>query len=166
MIPTPPELNPLLETMAGTFGLIVVLVAHGTGVRAISGSSSRDWVHVVTDPTHVRVNLHFARVIAFLAGLHLFETLLWALPFWGSGLLSLRDAYYLVLGAYTTVGSDGVHLPEQWRLLSPIIAMSGLFTFGLTASVLVAIMNDLSRVDRANAARREHDPPGEPTPGE
>lgn len=161
-----PEFNPLLELTAGTLGLVVVIIVHGTGVRWISRYSSREWIHVAASPSHLRVNLHFARVIGALATLHLFETLLWALPIRGYGLLSLRDAYYLVLGAYTTIGSGLVRLPEQWRLLAPIIAMSGLFTFGLTGSVLVAIMVDLGRIDRSTASREERDPMKVSQPGE
>ena len=41
---------------------------------------------------------------------------------------------------YTTLGEGAVRLPQSWRQLGPIIAVSGLFTFGWTSSVLVYIM--------------------------
>ena len=49
----------------------------------------------------------------------------------------MRDSYYFVLESYTTLGEGNVTLPDRWRLLGPIIGMSGLFTFGWTGSVLV-----------------------------
>ncbi len=44
-------------------------------------------------------------------------------------------------------------LPDTWRLLGPIIAMSGLFTFGWTGSVLVSIMTDFDKFDKLRARR-------------
>jgi len=64
---------------------------------------------------------------------------------------SMRDSYYFVLENYTTLGEGNVRLPDQWRLLGPIIAISGLFTFGWTGSVLVSIMTEFGRLDRARA---------------
>ena len=66
---------------------------------------------------------------------------------------SLRDSYYFVLDRYTTLGEDGLKLGERWRLIGPIIAMSGLFTFGWTGSVLVSIMGELGRLDRVRARK-------------
>jgi hypothetical protein len=49
-----------------------------------------------------------------------------------------------------------VSLPTQWRLVGPVIAISGLFTFGWTASVLVYVMNESGKLQadriRAKAA--------------
>jgi ion channel len=67
---------------------------------------------------------------------------------------SMRDSYYYVLESYTTLGEGAVSLPNGWRLIGPIIAMSGLFTFGWTGSVLVNIMTEFGKVDRIRAKRR------------
>jgi len=37
-------------------------------------------------------------------------------------------------------------LPAAWNMLSPIIAISGLFTFGWTGSVLVGFVSSLNRL--------------------
>ncbi|MGO4837464.1 ion channel, partial [Rhizobiaceae sp. 2RAB30] len=59
--------------------------------------------------------------------------------------------YYFVLESYTTLGAGNIALPDQWRLLGPSIAMSGLFTFGWTGSVLVSIMTEFGKLDRIRA---------------
>ena len=41
----------------------------------------------------------------------------------------MRDSYYFVLESYTTLGEGTVSLPDRWRLIGSIMAMSGLFTF-------------------------------------
>ena len=89
-------------------------------------------------------------------GSHLVETLLWAVPIYSAGLIpGLRDSYYFVLESYTTLGEGNVNLPDSWRLLGPIIAMSGLFTFGWTAGVLVSIMTEFGKFERMRAERRQ-----------
>ncbi|NYJ10900.1 hypothetical protein GGI64_001947 [Rhizobium leguminosarum] len=92
------------------------------------------------------------RIIVAL--LHFAETLIWAVPLSvGDIIPSMRDSYYYVLESYTTLGEGNVTLPARWRLLGPIIAMSVLFTFGWTGSVLVSIMTDFGKFDTLQARR-------------
>jgi hypothetical protein len=104
---------------------------------------------------HWRVNLLLAFTIGSLAILHFVETLIWAIPVSLIGLIpSMRDSYYFVLESYTTLGEGTVSLPDRWRLIGPIIAISGLFTFGWTGSVLVNVMTDFGKLDRIRAKKR------------
>jgi hypothetical protein len=74
--------------------------------------------------------------------------MVWAVPISAAGIIpSTRDSYYYVLESYTTLGEGNVSLPDRWRLLGPLIAISGLFTFGWTGSVLVSIMNKVGSYD-------------------
>lgn len=61
-----------------------------------------------------------------------------------------------MLENYTTLGDDTVSLPTQWQLIGPVIAISGLFNFGWTASVFVNMMHDVGTLDRAQARREHH----------
>jgi len=45
----------------------------------------------------------------------------------------MRDSYYYVLESYTTLGCN-ISLPDRWRLIGPIIGMSGLFTIRPSAA--------------------------------
>ncbi len=93
-------------------------------------------IHVNSSTAHWQINLLLAIAIGSLTILHLIETLLWATPIYVAGLIpGMRDSYYYVLESYTTLGEGKVSLPHQWRLIGPIIAISGLFTFGWTGSV-------------------------------
>jgi hypothetical protein len=151
---TDPE--PLLEVAIGTIGLVVVMFFHGISVRYINRYYSAVWVRIDATTPHWRVNLLLAAVVFAFAVAHLVETLIWAVPIHRLGMIpDLRDAYYYVLESYTTLGEGSVSLPEPWRLVGPIIAMSGLFTFGWTGSVLVGIMTEFGQLDRNRARRRE-----------
>ena len=155
--------NPLLEVLVGTIGLIVIIFVHGISIRVINRRFSERWVHVTPHTARWRVNLMLAVTIAALSVAHFAETLLWALPISYTGMIpEMRDSYYFVLESYTTLGESSVGLPDRWRLIGPIIAMSGLFTFGWTGSVLVSIMTDFNKLDRSRAARHKSGTPPEP----
>ena len=98
-----------------------------------------------------------------LVFVHLTETLLWTVPLLSLGIISnFRDAYYYVLEAYTTLGEGTLYLPDEWRLVGPVIAISGLFTFGWTASVLVYVMGETGRLhaERSKEIARASKPAG------
>ena len=148
--------HPVLEIAIGTIGLVIVIFFHGTGVRLINRRYSAVWVKVDATTPHWHVNLLLVLVVTAFAVVHLVETLIWAVPIHRLGLLpNLRDSYYYVLEAYTTLGEGAVSLPETWLLIGPIIAMSGLFAFGWTASVLVGIMAEYGQLDRSRARLAE-----------
>lgn len=146
----------LVEVVAGTLILIFTILVHGAGIRAINRRFSASWAKL--DPATVsywKADGLLAVAIGSLAALHLAETLLWAIPIYYQGMIpGMRDSYYFVLQSYTTLGADNVTLPEAWRLFGPIIAMSGLFTFGWTAGVLVSIMGEYGKLDRDRAKAR------------
>jgi hypothetical protein len=50
------------------------------------------------------------------------------------------DAIYFCANAYTTLGYGNVDLGAHWRIISPIIGISGLFNFAWTTSALVAVV--------------------------
>lgn len=146
----PPDL--VLELLLGTLAVIVIIFVHGAGIRTINRRFSKSWVQVTETTPYWRLNLLLAFTIGALSALHFIETLLWAIPINTLQMVpSMRDSYYYVLENYTTLGEGTVSLPDRWRLMGPIIAMSGLFTFGWTASVLVNIMTEFGKLDRIRA---------------
>lgn len=143
---------PVLELFFGTLAVIVIIFVHGAGIRTINQRFSKAWIQVDELTPHWRLNLLLAFAIGALSALHFIETLLWAIPIYLMQLVpSMRDSYFYVLENYTTLGEGTVSLPDRWRLIGPIIAMSGLFTFGWTASVLVSIMTEFGKLDRIRA---------------
>ncbi|UVC14461.1 ion channel [Mesorhizobium onobrychidis] len=153
--------KPVLEIVFGTLIMIVIIFVHGAGIRTINQRFSESWVQVNDTTAYWRLNLLLAVTIGSLAALHFAETLLWAIPIFLAGLIpSMRDSYYYVLESYTTLGEGSISLPDRWRLVGPIIAMSGLFTFGWTGSVLVSIMTDFGKLDKVRAKDlRDRGPP-------
>jgi amino acid transporter len=154
--------KPVFEIVVGTLIMIVIIFVHGAGIRKINQRFSKSWIRVNNRTAYWRLNLLLAITIGCLAALHFAETLLWAIPLSAMGLIpSMRDSYYYVLESYTTLGEGNVGLPDRWRLIGPIIAMSGLFTFGWTGSVLVSVMTEFGKFDRVRAKGLKHRGPSE-----
>jgi len=73
--------------------------------------------------------------------LHVLEILIWAFGLNHMGLIEhAYDAIYYCANCYTTLGMGKVDVLENWRILSPIIGISGLFTFAWTTSALVDVV--------------------------
>jgi hypothetical protein len=146
--------RPLMEIVFGTLFLIIIIFVHGAGIRIINRQFSKSWVQMEASKQHWRLDLLLAATIGSLAGLHFVETLLWAILLCVAGWIpSMRDSYFYVLESYTTLGEGNVSLPDEWRLIGPVIGISGLFTFGWTGSVLVSVMTDFGKLDRLRAKK-------------
>jgi hypothetical protein len=146
----------LLQIALGIAILVVVVFIHGAGIRRISRYFSGRWVHITTETPHWRVNLLFGSVIAQLVIVHLIEMMVWALPiYWLNLIPELSAAAFFAAETYTTLGEGVVRLPQNWRQLGPIIAVSGLFTFGWTSSVLVYVMTQFGKLDTHHAERKK-----------
>jgi hypothetical protein len=138
--------NPMTELAFALIVLVIVISVHGWCMSAISRRFSTRFAALPWNAPQWRTSLLVSVTIALLAVAHLFETLIWSGPVWGFGLIpNLRDTYFFVLEAYTTLGKGSGQLPESWRLVGPMIAISGLFTFSWTGSVLVYVMTETGR---------------------
>jgi len=147
--------NPVVELILATLILVPVIVVHGWLLGRTSKVFSTHFALYTPATERWRVTVLVGLTITALVFVHLLETLLWTVPLLWLGILdNFRDAYYYVLEAYTTLGEGTLYLPNEWRLVGPVIAISGLFTFGWTASVLVYVMSQTGKLhaERSKAA--------------
>src|SRR5207237_1443384 len=127
-------------------------IIHGIGMFYIQ-RLNRDYQRLA--PLHLRREAAFSLLILLLLLTHLIEILLWAAALILTGAVPLfRDAYYYVAVTYTTLGYAEGTLAPQWRILAPMMAMSGLFAFGWTISVLFSIVGGLPPDDANSDIRR------------
>ena len=159
--------GPFAELAFGMLVLVVIIVLHGWSMGRISRRFARSIARMPGDVASWRINMLMGVTISLLALTHLVETLIWAAPITASGLIpSFRDSYYFVLETYTTLGDASISLPDAWRLVGPMIAISGLFTFSWTGSVLVYVVSETGRRHADDASRTGTAPPeGPPKPG-
>lgn len=152
--------GPIEELAFGILGVVLVIIVHGWSMTRISRRFARKMALLPAAAPAWRVNLQLWVTIALLALTHVIETLLWAAPISASGLIrNFRDSYYFVLETYTTLGDASIELPAAWRLVGPLIAISGLFAFSWTGSVLVYVVGETGRRHAATVTGARAEPP-------
>lgn len=148
------EVLPAADLFFGSGMLILIMLVHAAGVRRVTNRVARRSVAIMERPTAWRADLLMAGAVYALLSLHLLEMFLWASALVYSGLVpDWRVAGFFAGNTYTTVGYGDFVLPRKWEMLAPIIAISGLFSFGWSGSVLVDLVGRCQQIKDA-AVRR------------
>lgn len=150
------EVIPAADIVFGGAMLIVIVLVHATGVRAISNRVLRRSIALMKAPSHWRADVLMAGAVFALLALHLLEMFVWAASLVYSGLVpDWRSAGFFAGNTYTTIGYGTFVLPFAWRMLAPIIAISGLLTFGWSGSVIVDLLGRCQKIKDAAMARHD-----------
>jgi hypothetical protein len=148
------QVMPAADVAFGGGMLMLIVIIHATGVRAVTSHVARTAHAIMSRPRTWRADVLMSTSVLMLLALHLLETSVWATALVEGGLVpSWRAAGFFAGNTYTTVGYGNFVLPAGWEMLAPIIAISGLFTFGWSGSVLVDIVARCQRIKDAAAGR-------------
>ena len=145
----------------GSIILVCLVLFHGMGLHWVLSIHKRGELRLRAGRPNVFTALLLFGVAIFLfLALHIFGIVWWATVLTHLGLIrTAKDAIYFCANAYTTLGYGQVDLDPQYRIISPIIGMSGLFTFAWTTSALVNVVRDhnalLERLELERAKERE-----------
>lgn len=137
---------PLPDIMFGGAVLVFVIMFHAFWIRIITSSFLKRSAALGSHASLWRADLLFTLTVMMLLALHLAEVVVWsAALIFGHIIGEWSTAAYFAANCYTALG-EPFSLPRAWRMVPPIIGMSGIFAFAWTASVLVnfvARYNDL-----------------------
>jgi hypothetical protein len=148
------EVVPLADLIFGGGVLILIVLVHATALRWIGGFLTRRVTSILKHPTFWHSDLLMVSIIFQLLALHLFEIFMWAAALVLTGLVpNWHNAGFFAGNTYTTIGYGSFLLPAAWEMVAPIMAISGLFTFGWSGSVLVDYVR---RVHEIREAARAH----------
>jgi hypothetical protein len=152
------EVMPAPDFFFGGGMLLLVVLVHAAGMRWATGTFEKRLQKLQAQPSSWRPDVLMSGVVLGMLLLHLLEIWLWSAALVYSGLVgNWRAAGFFAANTYTTVGYGAFVLPTGWHMLAPIIAMSGLFTFGWTGSVLVEIVRRCEEVKTAaTRAKLDH----------
>ena len=79
--------------------------------------------------------------------LHMLTNFAWGLFMYMAGALpSFRQGIYYSLENYTSLGLTRVDVDDRWRMLAPMISMSGVFCLSWSTAVLVSFFSQISRI--------------------
>jgi hypothetical protein len=82
------------------------------------------------------------RVTWALLLIHALEIAIWALFFvWAGCLPDAESAFYFAGVTYATVGYGDLVLPQPWRMLGPILGLTGILMCGLSTGYFFAVLN-------------------------
>jgi Ion channel len=148
------EVIPAADLFFGGAMLLVIVLFHANGVRIVTNHVVRRSLIVLQRPTVWRADLLMSGTVFMLLALHLLEIVIWAAALVYSGLVpNWRASGFFAGNTYTTVGYGAFVLPVGWHMLAPIIAISGLFTFGWSGSVLVDLVERCQKIKDAAVSR-------------
>jgi hypothetical protein len=138
----PDDFKPMVALGIGAFMLVFLVLLHGAGLHGILVLRKRGELRLrVGRPRLVAAFLLFGGSVFLMLALHIVEFMIWAGALIFLGLIArVYDAIYFCANAYTTLGYGNVDLGAHWRIISPIIGISGLFNFAWTTSALVAVV--------------------------
>lgn len=144
----PDELKPWVAIGIGSLILVCLVLFHGTGIHWILQIHRRGEKRLLEGRPHIASAIVlFGGSVFLMLSLHLMGVLAWAFILSNIGFIQkTNDAIYFCANAYTTLGYGSVDLDPLWRNISPIIGISGLFTFAWTTSVLVNIVTAHNRL--------------------
>jgi hypothetical protein len=148
------KVMPAADPMVGGAMLILIMLVHAAGVRATTNHVLHRSRVLLVRPTRWRADVLMSSTVFRLLGLHLLEIFTLAAALVYSGLVqNWRLADFFAGNTFTTIGDGTVILPDGWKMPAPIIAISGLFTFGWSGSVLVDLIGRCEKIkDAAKAA--------------
>jgi Ion channel len=136
----------------GSLMLVIITLIHGAGLdRIVDHYRKRSQILRERKRSPRLASLIFAWAILLMLFLHIMELGIWGVVLNLGGLIpNLRDSVYFSANTYTTIGYGKMILPESWRELSPIIAISGLFTFAWTTGQMFELVGIAARLPRSS----------------
>ncbi len=144
------DVMPVPDFFFGGGMLLLIVLIHAAGMRFVTDRFEMRLQTFGIMQSTWRPDVLMGFVVTLMLLLHLLEIWVWSAALVYSGLVdNWRAAGFFAANTYTTVGYGNFLLPDGWHMLAPIIAMSGLFTFGWTGSVLVEIVRRCQQVKTA-----------------
>jgi hypothetical protein len=127
----------LSAILIGACLVAVTVAVHAIGFGLLLSSLVKTHAAPPVQPWHI------TRLLIWLAWLliliHAAEITVWALFYLLAGCMpSAESAFYFSGVTYTTVGYGDLVLPERWRILGPVEALTGILMCGLSAGLFFA----------------------------
>ena len=152
------ESQMMSDFMFGGSILVVVVMFHAFATRYITSVFLRRSQTLTAHAAPWRADLLFALTLTSLLSVHLVEILIWtAALVYADVVRDWSKAAYFASNCYTALG-EPFSLPRAWRLVPPIMAISGIFTFAWTASLLVDFVSRYNDLRAAILARHRKPP--------
>ncbi len=134
----------ITKLLIGWLLMGLCVTVHGIGTMRVLRSIYRS--PALADPRFWPPTWLLIRIAGWLILLHLIEISLWALLYaWRQAMPDLHAAFYFSAVTYTTTGYGDLVLPEAWRLVGGIEALTGILMCGWSTGFFFAVVNRMYR---------------------
>jgi hypothetical protein len=101
----------------------------------------------------------FIRIAGWVVLIHLVEIAVWAVLYLSTNAMpDLQSALYFSGVTYTTTGYGDLVLPQDWRLVGGVEALTGILMCGWSTGFFFAIVNRMHEAERSRAVSNEKSP--------
>jgi hypothetical protein len=126
----------------GLMALCVVIHAAGVTVAV-------PWLRQAPSALRFQGAWLLVRLAGWMILLHLIEITAWSVVYvWGGAMPDLSSSLYFSAVTYTTTGYGDLVLPQEWRLVGAIEALTGILMCGLSTGFFFAVVSRMFRPDR------------------
>jgi len=127
--------------------LLCLLVQGGTVVLVMTQFKNRIRTLALAKRNFTAHLMFFSAILILLMS-HITQIYIWGLFLFMPGILdNIHQAMLLAGSTYTTVGFANDNLALQWQLLSVTMAITGLFAFAWSTSIMYGLSQQLYRVE-------------------
>jgi hypothetical protein len=130
----------MLTKLSIAWGLMAVCV----GIHASGVTSAVRWLRRRKVPQQQMWpwTWLFIQLAAWILFLHFIEITVWALVYaWRDAISGIQSAWYFSAVTYTTTGYGDLVLPEDWRLVGAIEALTGILMCGWSTGFFFAVVS-------------------------
>ena len=132
--------------LTGCAALLLCIAVQGSTVALVMGKLKPKLRAVAVQNRSGVAHLLFFSCIVILLMSHLTQIMIWAAFLYWPGIMANPHHAVLLAGStYTTVGFTNDTLPERWKLLEVIMAVSGLFAFAWSTSIFYGLSQQIYR---------------------
>jgi Ion channel len=128
------------------WGLMALCVV----VHAIGVSSAVRWLRFPISGAHPfwRATGFFIGLAGWIVLLHLIEITTWSLLYVRKAAMAdLQSALYFSAVTYTTTGYGDVVLPQEWRLVGAVEALTGILMCGWSTGFFFAVVSRMLQAE-------------------
>jgi len=146
----------LLKTLIACLLVVVTVVIHAVGFATLLRAVMRS--HALNRSGFRPVTGLVIGLTCWLVLIHVVEMAVWGLFYsWQGCLPDAESAFYFSGVTYTTVGYGDLTLPEPWRMLAPLEALTGILMCGLSTGLFFALVSRwISHWMQSNTASGPH----------
>jgi hypothetical protein len=135
----------MLSKLALAWGLMALcVVIHAAGVTV-----AVRWLRLTMQTLRAQGAWLLVRLAGWMILLHLIEITTWSLAYlWGGAMADLSSSLYFSAVTYTTTGYGDLVLPQEWRLVGAVEALTGILMCGLSTGFFFAVVSRIFRVEQ------------------